>query len=82
MTSIVDRNAFKQLCRVRGGIQIFDDVSFVTPLTKLGELGSELVHNCVLMSKTGIQVCDHFKTCYSCEDSTKKLQVLTTNSCQ
>ena len=29
MTSIVDRNAFKQLCRVQGGIQIFDDVSFV-----------------------------------------------------
>ena len=28
MTSIVDRNAFKQICRVRGGIQIFDNVSF------------------------------------------------------
>ena len=49
----------------------------ITPLTKLGELGSELVHNCVLKSKTGVQVNDNFKTCYPHESSTKNFK-----SCQ
>ena len=44
----------------------------VTPLTKLGELGSELVYDCVLKSKTGVQVKDDIKICYFLEDSTKK----------
>ena len=30
--------------------------SAITPVTKLGKLGSELVYNCVLKSKTGVQV--------------------------
>ena len=47
----------------------------VTPLTKLGELGSELVCNCISKSKTGVQVNDNIKTCYSHEGSTKKLQI-------
>ena len=54
----------------------------LTPLTKLVELGSELVHNCFLKSKTGVQVNDDFKTCYSHEGSSKKLQILSTNSCK
>ena len=43
---------------------------FLTPLTKLGELGSELVYNYVFKSKTGTQVMDHIKTCYIHEGST------------
>ena len=44
----------------------------ITPLKKLGELGSELVHNCVINSKTGVQVKDDIETCYFYEGSTKK----------
>ena len=44
----------------------------ITPLTKLGELGSELVHNCVLKSKTGVQVKDDIKTRCFHEGFTKK----------
>ena len=44
----------------------------LTPLTKLGELGSELVHDCVLKAKTGVQVNGNFKTCHSHGSSIKK----------
>ena len=47
-------------------------VGQITPLTKLGELGSDLVHNCVLKSKTEVQVNSNFKSCYSDKGSTKK----------
>ena len=46
--------------------------SSITPLTESGELGSKLVYNCVLKSKTGVQLDSNFKTCYSYKDSTKK----------
>ena len=54
-----------------------------TPLKKLGEMGSELVHNCVINSKTGVQVKDDVKTCYFHEDCAKKsnpeLQIASSN---
>ena len=45
----------------------------LTPLTKLGELGSELVYNCIFKSKTGVQVRDNVKICYFHEGSAKKV---------
>ena len=54
----------------------------VTPLTKLGELGSELVYNCVLMSKTEVQVKDKIKTCHFHGGFTKKVQVMSIKSCK
>ena len=44
----------------------------ITPLKKLGELGSEPVHKCVLSSKTGVRVKDDIETCYFHEGFTKK----------
>ena len=54
----------------------------LTPLTKLGELGSEQVYNCTLKSKAGVQVNDNVKSCYFNEGSTKKVQIMLTKSCQ
>ena len=54
----------------------------ITPLTKLGELGSELVYNCVLMSKTEVQVKDKIKTCHFHDGFTKKVQVMSIKSCK
>ena len=54
----------------------------VTPLTKLGELGLELVYNCVLMSKTEVQVKDEIKTCHFHRGFTKKIPVLSIKSCK
>ena len=42
----------------------------LTPLTKLGELGSELFYNCASKSKTGVQVKGNVKTCYFHKGST------------
>ena len=50
---------------------IFPRDAHVTPLTKLGELGSLLVFICVLKSKTEVQVKDDIKTCYFHECFTK-----------
>ena len=50
----------------------------LTPLTKLGELGSELV----LMSKTEVQVKDEIKTCHFHDGLTKKVQVMSIKSCK
>ena len=54
----------------------------LTPLTKLGELGPELVQNCVLKSKTGVQAKNDIKICYFHKGSTKKVQVMSTKSCK
>ena len=54
----------------------------ITPLTKLGELGPELVYNCVLKSKTVVQVKDDIKTCYFHEGFTKKVQIMSSKSCK
>ena len=51
-------------------------LTYITPLTKLGELESELIHNCALMSKTEVQVKDEIKTCQFHEGFTKKVQVM------
>ena len=59
-----------------------DDDEILTPLTKLGELGSELVYNCVLMSKTEVQVKDEIKTCHFHGGFTKKVQVMSIKSCK
>ena len=48
----------------------------LTPLTKLGELGSKLVHYCFLKPKTGVQVKANINTCYFHEGSTKRVQVI------
>ena len=45
---------------------------YITPITKLGELGSELVFNCILMLKTGVHIKDTIKTCCFPEGSRKK----------
>ena len=54
----------------------------LTPLTKLGELGSWQVYNCVLKSKPRVQVKDNIKTCYFHEGSTKRFQIMSTKSCK
>ena len=61
-------------------ISVFGYHHQLTPLTKLGELGSELVYNCVLMSKTEVQVKDEIKTCYFHGGFTKKVQVMSIKS--
>ena len=57
-------------------------VVVLTPLTKLGELGSELVHNCFLKSKTGVQVKDNDKSRYFQVGSTKKVPTYVTQELQ
>ena len=64
------KNAHFQLLSLQ--TQFFFEHMLITSLTKLGELGSELVHNCVLQSKTGIQVNSNFKKMLFHQGSTKK----------
>ena len=54
--------------------------SIITPLTKLGELGSELVCYCILKSKTGVQVKDKIEICYFHKGSTKQVQIMSTKT--